>query len=131
MKRILLITLGWTSVILGVIGIFLPILPTTPFLLLASWCFARSSKRFHDWLTGHPKLGPIVLAWENGTGIPLKIKIRVITVLWLSMSLSIYLIDRLYAGITLGVIGTCVSIYLIRLPTANNKTASQEDESSN
>jgi len=65
-----LVGLGWLCIVLGVIGIFLPILPTTPLILLAAWSFARSSQCFHFWLLNHRSLGPIVHAWQNGGGAP-------------------------------------------------------------
>ena len=63
MKRALLIALGWLSVAIGIAGIFLPLVPTVPLLLLAAWCFTRSSQRAHRWLFNHPKLGPVVRQW--------------------------------------------------------------------
>jgi uncharacterized membrane protein YbaN (DUF454 family) len=121
LKRGALLFVAWTSITLGIVGIFLPLLPTTPFLLLASWCFARSSKRFHRWLHEHPRLAPFVKAWESGQGIPLKIKIRVLILLWVSMVLSMMIVARVYATVTLVLIGSAVSIYLLRLPTANTE----------
>lgn len=120
-KNIALITVGWMSVILGVLGIFLPILPTTPFILLAGWCFSRSSKRFNDWLTNHPKLGPILAMWKSGNGIPRRARNRAILAIVLSMSLSAILVGRMWATLFLLVTGTCVTIYLMRLPVAQEE----------
>ena len=115
-KRYFLIAVGWLSIALGVIGIFLPILPTTPFILLAAWCFARSSDKFHQWLRNHPKLGLIVRSWEDGKGIPRKVRNRVLLLLWFSLISSSLIIGRPWAAGMLGFIGICVTAYLLHLP---------------
>ena len=115
-KRIAYISLGWLSLIAGVIGIFLPLLPTTPFILLTAWCFSRSSTRFHFWLTQHRFFGPIVRDWQSGNGIPKKTRNRALIVMWLSMGLSMYIVGRPWATLTLIIIGIMTSIMLLRLP---------------
>lgn len=125
MKKILLSSLGWIAIVLGVIGIFLPILPTTPFILLAAWCFARSSERFHRWLWNHPRLGLIVQAWENGEGIPRKVRNRVIILLWISMLSSSLIIGIWYVALGLLAIGTGVTLYLMRLPLLSEAQSQQ------
>jgi len=112
----LMAALGCLCVILGVVGIFLPLLPTTPFLLLAAWLFSRSSNRFHTWLMSHPKLGPFILAWQNGEGIERHIRTRVLICLWVGMCISMVIVAKLWAVVLLTCIGCGVSFYIMRQP---------------
>ncbi|WP_232465145.1 YbaN family protein [Oleiphilus messinensis] len=112
--RLLLISTGWLAVVLGVLGIFLPLLPTTPFILLAAGCFARSSERFHHWLVSHPNLGPIVKTWESGDGISIEVRNRIILVMWAGMAISMIIVAKFWATLFLCTTGVCVSIYLFR-----------------
>ncbi|PLX87460.1 MAG: DUF454 domain-containing protein [Desulfuromonas sp.] len=108
---------GFGCVGLGVLGIFVPLLPTVPLLLLAAACFARSSERFHRWLLDHPHLGPTVRCYLDGRGIPLRAKVAAIGLIWLSITVSILFISLLWAKGGLVVVGTGVTVYLLRKPT--------------
>jgi uncharacterized membrane protein YbaN (DUF454 family) len=116
LKQGLLLSLGWLSVVLGVVGIFLPIMPTTPFILLAAWCFAQSSPRFHQWLRSHKHLGLIVRSWEDGNGIPRKVRNRVIFLLWFSLCFSTLILRIWWVGLIFFAVGVGVTIYLMRQP---------------
>ncbi|WP_283785787.1 YbaN family protein [Bermanella sp. WJH001] len=121
-----LIAIGWISVFLGVLGIFLPLLPTTPFLLLAAACFVRSSPRFYQWLVEHPKLGKYILHYLNGEGLPKKAKIYTIMTIWLTMGISAWLVVPIIWGkLALLLIGGCVSIYIWRLPTITDSSVTK------
>lgn len=85
--RHLLMALGWAMVALGVLGLFLPVLPTAPFLIVAAWAFSRSSRRFHDWLHHHPRLGPPLRAWQSHGVIPVRGKVAAVVGMWSSLGL--------------------------------------------
>ena len=116
--RGLLIALGWVFVGLGVLGIFLPLMPTTIFLILAAWCFWRSSPKFYQWLIDHPRLGRYVLHYLRGDGIPKRAKIVAIGMIVVTMSSSVWLIHppAWVIGL-LVVIGVSVSTYILMQPT--------------
>ena len=115
--KALLLFVGWLSVILGVIGIFLPIMPTTPFLLLAAACFVRSSPKFYQWLVGHPRLGKYLVYYLEGKGIPLKAKIYTIALITISMSVTTYIVPVTAVKFLLPLIGVLVALYIVRQPT--------------
>lgn len=116
--RALVLACGWLSVVLGVLGIFLPLLPTTPFLLLAAACFLRTSPRFYLWLIQHPKLGRYVIYYLDGKGIPGRAKIYTLLLMWSTLLLTAFvLVDRLPVKIILPAVGVLVSIYILRQPT--------------
>lgn len=73
-SRWLFYSAGWLCIVLGIAGIFLPILPTTPFAILAAWCFSKSSPRWHQWLLQHKIFGPTIQNWEAHGVISLKAK---------------------------------------------------------
>jgi uncharacterized membrane protein YbaN (DUF454 family) len=104
-------------VILGVIGIFLPVMPTTPFLLLAAACFMRTSPKFYQWLVGHPQLGKYVVYYIEGKGIPFKAKIYTIVLMAMGMSFTIYWVPYVEVKIILPLIGALVALYILRQPT--------------
>jgi len=85
LRRPLFLGLGLAFVGLGLLGTVLPVLPTTPFMILALWCFARSSKRFHDWLYHHRVFGPPLRQWDQHRVIPLAAKIVAVTAMAASM----------------------------------------------
>lgn len=118
--RYALLALGWLSVALGVIGIFLPVLPTTPFLLLAAACFVRSSRRFYLWLVMHPQLGPWIRDYLDGQGIPRKAKIYALSLMWASIAFSCYLVPMFWARTFMLTSAVLVSIYILRQKTLPN-----------
>ena len=87
--RILWFCFGWLCVAIGMVGIVLPLLPTTPFLLVAAWAFTRSSERARRWLLEHPRFGPAVTAWREERAIPRKAKIIAIFSLLASLAIAL------------------------------------------
>ncbi|MDF2947178.1 MAG: hypothetical protein K0S51_1857 [Bacillales bacterium] len=112
MKRYTFITLGIIFTIIGAIGIVLPLLPTTPFLLLASFCFSRSSERLNNYLIKNRFFGSYVENYRSGTGVTKKNKISALIFLWVILSISFFLNDNLILRSILVLVGIGVTIHL-------------------
>ncbi len=111
-----LIIVGTFFAGLGILGIFLPVLPTTPFLLLAAACYGKSSQRFHHWLFNNRWLGSYIKNYRKKTGTSLRTKIISITFLWITIGYSaFYVIDVMYGKIILVLIVAGVTIHIISL----------------
>lgn len=115
--KILLTVIGCISVVLAILGVFLPLLPTTPFLLLASACFVRSSDRMHRWLRQHPVFGDYLRNFEDKRALPLRAKVVSLVLLWSSMTYSIYIVKPLLFRGMLLVIAIVVTIMILRMKT--------------
>ena len=122
--KILLIATGTFLIILSIIGIFIPVLPTTPFLLLAAALYARSSKRFYNWLINNRILGRYIKNYREGKGIPLKVKIIAISILWITIGYSaIFAMEILWVRILLVIIAIGVTVHIVRVrPRVENNT---------
>ena len=124
--RYLLIIVGTIFLGFGVIGIFLPILPTTPFLLLATACYARSSQRFYNWLMNNKWFGNYIKNYHEGKGVPLKFKIFTISLLWITILTSTYfVINNYWIEIILIMIAIGVTIHILMIKTFKKKKMKQ------
>ena len=117
MKRIILISLGWLCVGLGFIGIFVPGIPTTIFLIIALWAFTKSSEKLRHWLLNHKRFGPILNNWQQHKVVPRRAKILMVVLMSLAVVLFYYSLQNLYLTIGLIIILVSVAIYVISLPS--------------
>ncbi|MFX0025569.1 MAG: YbaN family protein [Candidatus Hermodarchaeota archaeon] len=113
LKRALYFIAGTLCLILGIIGIILPILPTTPFLLLTVACYLRSSERFYNWLLNSKILGSYIRNYKEGKGMPTKIKAFTISILWITILISFFLIPIIWVRCILIIIAIAVTIHII------------------
>jgi uncharacterized protein len=112
--KIWLNIIGTIAVGLAILGVFLPLLPTTPFLLLASACYARGSKRMHAWLIGNKVFGRYLRDFEEGRGIPLRGKIVALSLMWISIIYSISRLKSIALIAILVAVAVGVTIYLVK-----------------
>lgn len=116
--RVFYICLGSLSLSLGILGIFLPLLPTTPLLLLTAFCYVRSSQKLYHWLLNQRFIGPIIKNYYEKKGIPRKTKIIVLSTLWLTILLSAFVfIEQWYLRLMLLAIATGVTIFILKQKT--------------
>lgn len=122
--RYLLIGTGLLSLTGGVVGLFLPLVPSVPFLLVAVICFSRSSERFHSWLVEHKHFGPMLKEYLLHGSIPLRAKCLAIGAIWISFPVTTFLfVDRIWLRVVLLSIAACVTIYLAVLPASARRGA--------
>lgn len=108
-KQILYLILGWTCIALGAIGVVLPLLPTTPFVLLAAFAFSKSSERFHDWLLNHKVFGPLISDWQRNGVIRLHVK-------WMATLSIVIMLSLSFSFLSVPMIGTiliCSSVFCV------------------
>ena len=117
MKKSILLIVGWSCVGLGFIGIFVPGIPTTIFLIIALWSFARSSKKFHTWLLNHKRFGPILRNWESHKVVPIRAKIVMVILQILVVIMVQYTFNNLIVTIGLLIILIMVASYVLFLPS--------------
>lgn len=126
LQRALFFAAGWLFVVIGVIGIFLPLLPTTPFLLLAAWCFSKSSERFHAWLLDHPRLGPPVKDWQRYGVIRLWAKWLATAMMGVAILFPMVLIKvPVWAKIVTVITTTCVLTFIWTRPSSPTERPEQ------
>jgi hypothetical protein len=121
-----LIVAGTLSLGFGIVGIFIPLLPTTPFLLLAAYCYARSSKRLYAWLMNNKWFGSYIRNYYEGKGIPLKAKLLSISFLWLTIGFSIYfVVNLLIVRIILIIIAVGVTMHIFTVKTLKEEAVEE------
>lgn len=123
MIKKLLTALGVISLTLGIIGAFLPLLPTTPFVLLAAYLFAKSSDKFHQRLLNHRIFGQLIRDYNEDKSIPAHAKVIAISTMWMSMLFAIFFVakDKLWLQIILGTIALGITIHILRYKTKKRK----------
>lgn len=127
--RLFFAGLGTLFVVLGVAGIFLPVLPTTPFLLLAAGCYARSSSRVYNWLLNHSMLGPIILEWRRYRSMPYRAKIIALALIALSFTVSIvFFVPYWQAQLAMAVSGLLLGTWIYRIPSRDDPRHRSEDD---
>lgn len=116
--RALFAAAGFVFLALGIIGIFLPLLPTTPFVLLAAACFMRSSRRLHAWLLGTQLFGPLIREWEEHRSIPYRTKIYAILLMTVSFGASIvFFVKPPWLKAVLALICAGLALWMYRIPS--------------
>ncbi len=119
MQQTILLIIGWLAIALGTLGVFLPLLPTTPFILLAAWCFSRSSPRFHHWLLHRSWFGPYLRHWQQHRAMPPGAKSRAIAVIIVTFAVSLWLVNITWVRILLLAMLMCLLFFMWRIPVVD------------
>jgi uncharacterized membrane protein YbaN (DUF454 family) len=129
--RVAFLVLGTLALVLGVIGIFLPLLPTTPFVLLAAACYARGSRRFHEWLLAQRTFGPIIREWEQHRSIPYRTKLTAVVLMSVTLGASIvFFVKPLWLKGVLALMGVALAVWLYRMPSRDRPRPARDSGAS-
>ena len=127
LRQALLIAAGTLCVVLAVFGIVLPVLPTTPFLLLAAICYERSSPRFHNWLLTNRWFGSYIKNYREGRGIPLQQKVITLGILWITIVFGVVFMElNWWASLLLFAVAVGVTIHVARIKTMKQAEAVED-----
>jgi uncharacterized membrane protein YbaN (DUF454 family) len=122
LRRGAFLAAGFVFLGIGIVGVVVPVLPTTPFILLAAAFFARSSQRFHDWLLNHRQFGPLVREWRQHRSIPYRTKILAIAMMAATLSASIvFFVPYGWLQAALAVFGLLLAAWLYRIPSRDRR----------
>lgn len=102
--------------LLGIIGLFVPMMPGAVFLIMAAWLFARSSERFHIALLNHRYIGPQIQAWQSGQGFERKLRRRILIVMWASMCITVALVGQFWVTMLILGCGAAVTVFILTRP---------------
>jgi uncharacterized membrane protein YbaN (DUF454 family) len=128
LRKAILIFVGTVCVGLGVLGMFLPLLPTTVFLLMAAYCYSKSSEKFHSWLLTNRLCGKYISNYRSGRGISMRQKLSTVAVLWLSIGFSIWLTAAgFWLTVLLLAVAIGVTIHIFWLKTLRDDDAVGDD----
>ncbi len=116
-KNLVLVFLGFAFMVLGALGVAVPVLPTTPFALLAAACFSLGSPKLLAWLLHNRILGPYIENYRNGQGISKARKIFAVLFLWAGLAVSMAVVRTTPVYIILGIVGLCVTVHLLMMKT--------------
>jgi hypothetical protein len=126
--KLLYIVFGTISLVLGIIGIILPLLPTTPFLLVTAACYIRSSKRLYTWLINNRYFGSYIKNYRESKIVPKHLKLKALIVLWITIGSSMIIVNRVIIYILLPLIAAAVSVHILSLKTETSSNNNKKDK---
>lgn len=116
--RVLLMILGSVVLLLGVVGIFLPLLPTTPFLLLAAALYFRSSPHLYEWLLSHPHLGTYIRNFRENRAIPRRVKIVSVSLVWITLLYcAFFVVNNIFMRLFFVALAVCITVHILHYKT--------------
>lgn len=128
--RLVFAALGTLFLVTGIVGIFVPLLPTTPFLLLAAACYSRSSRRFYNWLMNHRAFGPLIVEWRTYRSIPWRVKLTAIATMILTLGSSIlFFVKDGKLQIALAIFGLLMAVHMYRIPSRDKQSGRDKKQS--